>query len=60
VVDVVVPLSMLMGLSQLPGELVGWGPVLAEITRAVAAQQTDAQWRFSVTNQLGELATTAC
>jgi hypothetical protein len=55
VVDLVVPLSMLMGLSQLPGELVGWGPVIAEIARAVAAQHTDAQWRFSVTNRFGEL-----
>jgi hypothetical protein len=54
-VEVQVPLATLMGLSENPGELAGFGPVVADIARQVAAQQADATWRFSITNTLGEV-----
>jgi len=36
VVDLQVPLATLAGLSEAPGEIPGWGPVLADIARQVA------------------------
>lgn len=56
VVDLQVPLVTLLRLAELPGELGGWGPVIADIARQVATKQTDGTWRFSVYDQLGELA----
>ncbi|WP_281901501.1 DUF222 domain-containing protein, partial [Phytohabitans aurantiacus] len=47
-VELTVPLSTLMGLTELPGELAGWGPVIADIARQVAAQQRRSRWRFTV------------
>lgn len=56
VVELTVPLSSLAGWSQAPGELAGWGPVIADVARQVATQQRDAQWRFSVYDEgTGEL-----
>jgi hypothetical protein len=55
VVELLVPLTTLLRLTDLPGELQGFGPVVADIARQVAEQSTDAQWRFSVYNRLGEL-----
>jgi hypothetical protein len=43
-----VPLSTLTGLTELPGELAGWGPVIADIARQVAEQQRRGRWRFTV------------
>jgi hypothetical protein len=54
-VELLLPLSTALGHDHLPGELVGWGPVLADIARHVAAEQTDAQWRYSAYNRIGEL-----
>ncbi|BCB76776.1 HNH endonuclease signature motif containing protein [Phytohabitans flavus] len=54
-VELVVPLSTLMGLSEQPGEINGWGPVVAEIARKVADGQRDGSWRFSVTDGGGVL-----
>ncbi|MPZ26739.1 MAG: DUF222 domain-containing protein [Micromonosporaceae bacterium] len=56
VVDLQVPLVTLLRLAELPGELGGWGPVIADIARQIVAKQTDGTWRFSVYDQLGELA----
>lgn len=56
VVELQVPLATLVGLSRLPGELAGWGPVIADLAAQVTAQMHQAQWRFSVYNRLGELA----
>ncbi len=50
VIELTVPLTTLMGLSEEPGELAGWGPIAAEIARRTAAQQRCATWRFRVTN----------
>jgi hypothetical protein len=56
VIDLQVPLTTLMGLTRLPGEVAGWGPVISEIATQVAREQTDATWRYSVYNSFGELA----
>jgi hypothetical protein len=56
VIELQVPLTTLLGLAEHPGDLGGWGPVVADIARQVVAQQADATWRFSVYDQLGELA----
>jgi hypothetical protein len=51
VVELTVPLTTLIGLSEQPGELAGFGPVIADIARQVAAAQPDtATWRFAVTD----------
>jgi hypothetical protein len=55
VVELQVPLTTLMRLTDAPGELAGFGPVVADIARQVVAQQQDATWRFSITNTLGEV-----
>jgi uncharacterized protein DUF222 len=56
VVELQVPLTTLLGLSQLPGELGGWAPVVADIARQVAAQQHQSTWRWSAYDRFGELA----
>jgi hypothetical protein len=48
VVDIVVPLETLTGLADHPGELSGYGPVIADIARQVAADQHDAEWRYTI------------
>jgi hypothetical protein len=55
VVELQVPLTTLMGLSDFPGELAGFGPVIADIARQVAAEEADATWRFSVYDRAGRL-----
>lgn len=50
VIDVQVDLETLMRLNDDPGELAGYGPVIADIARDVAEQQTAAEWRFTVTD----------
>lgn len=49
-VDIRVDLDTLTGLSDTPGELGGYGPVIADITRQVAEQQERAKWRYTVTD----------
>jgi len=55
VIDIQIPLTTLLGLADFPGDLAGFGPVIADIARQVVAEQPDATWRFSVYDQLGEL-----
>ena len=55
VVELLLPVSTATGLDDLPGELAGWGPVLADIARQISEQQRDGQWRFSAYGRLGEL-----
>jgi hypothetical protein len=50
VVDIHVDLDTLTRLADHPGELAGYGPVIADIARRVAEQQTRAEWRFTVTD----------
>jgi len=50
VVDIRVDLTTLAGLNNQPGELGGYGPVIADIARQVAEDQTDQSWRYTITD----------
>ena len=50
VVDIHVDLTTLARLSEDPGELAGYGPVIADIARQVAENQPGAEWRWTLTN----------
>ena len=49
-VDLHVDLDTLAGLAEHPGELAGYGPVIADIARQITNQQHDAEWRYTVTH----------
>jgi len=49
-VDIHVDLETLTRLIDDPGELAGYGPVIADIARKVAEQQQNAEWRWTVTH----------
>ncbi|HJQ44472.1 MAG TPA: DUF222 domain-containing protein [Jatrophihabitantaceae bacterium] len=53
-VGVTVPLDTVLGLSDAPGELAGYGPILASVSRQLAADET-ATLRRLVTDELGKL-----
>jgi hypothetical protein len=55
VVDLHMSLDTLMGLDELPAELAGFGPLLADIARQVVAQRPDLQLRYSVYDGLDAL-----
>jgi hypothetical protein len=50
VVDIHVDLDTLARLADHPGELAGYGPVVADIARQVAEHQARAEWRFQATD----------
>lgn len=50
VVDIRVDLETLTELSDAPGELAGYGPVIADIARRVARAQANGRWRFTITD----------
>lgn len=50
VVDLHIDLTTLMELDERPGELAGFGPLIADIARRVAEHQTRSQWRYTVTD----------
>lgn len=50
VVDLHVDLDTLAGLTEHPGELAGYGPVVADIARQVATEQEHAEWRYTITD----------
>jgi hypothetical protein len=54
VVELTIPLATAAGMGDEPGELAGYGPVVADVARQIAALRHDAEWRFSVTDK-GEL-----
>lgn len=59
VVELSVPLSTLIEMSQAPGHIAGYGPVIADICRQITAESTQAQWRYSIYDDLisdGQLA----
>ncbi|HET9202493.1 MAG TPA: HNH endonuclease signature motif containing protein, partial [Acidimicrobiia bacterium] len=60
IVDIRAPLTTLLGLTEDPGEIPGWGPVIADITRQIVANSHDSEWRIAVThhNQLLDVITT--
>jgi hypothetical protein len=48
-----VRLSTLLGRDRFPGELVGWGPVHAELACHLAGDLSAGQWRFVITDEAG-------
>jgi hypothetical protein len=50
VVHMTVDLDTLTGLTEHPGDLNGFTPVIADIARHIAEDQTDSEWRYTVTN----------
>jgi hypothetical protein len=50
VVHMTVDLDTLTGLTEHPGDLNGFTPVIADIARQVANHQPDAEWRYTITN----------
>ncbi|HIE21408.1 MAG TPA: DUF222 domain-containing protein, partial [Acidimicrobiia bacterium] len=50
VVDIRVDLETLAGLTEAPGEIPGFGPVLADITRQIASEH-GTQWQITLTHQ---------
>jgi len=56
IVDVRVDLDTLTALADHPGELAGYGPVVADIARQVADGNADAEWHYAVTDtQTGQI-----
>ncbi len=51
VVDIRVDLTTLAGLSENPGEIPGWGPVISDIARQAA--EPEKQWQVTVTDSGG-------
>ena len=49
-VDIRVDLKTLARLADDPGELAGYGPVIADIARRVTEQQPGAEWRWTLTH----------
>jgi hypothetical protein len=49
-VELRVDLETLSGLCEAPGELMGFGPVIADIARQVTREQTHCQWSFVVSD----------
>ncbi len=47
-VDIVVDLGTLVGLNDAPGEIPGFGPVVAEIARNVVDRQHGAKWDYTI------------
>lgn len=49
-VEITVGLDTLAALSEEPGDLSGYGPVIADIARQVAEASIDGEWRFTITD----------
>jgi hypothetical protein len=52
VLELAAPLSTLIGLSRAPGNLAGWGPVIADILRRIVAEDPTLRWRYSIYDDL--------
>jgi hypothetical protein len=50
VVHMTVDLDTLAGLSEHPGELNGFAPIISDIAKQIAEDQPDAEWRYTVTD----------
>jgi hypothetical protein len=55
VIDLQMSLDTLMGLDDLPAELAGFGPLLADIARQIVAERPDLQLRYSVYDEIDAL-----
>jgi hypothetical protein len=49
-IDIHVDLKTLAELSDAPGDLAGFGPVIADIARQVTEHQQQAEWRYTITD----------
>lgn len=49
-VDIRVDLATLIGLDDVPGDLAGYGPVVADLLRQISTEQHGAEWRAAVTH----------
>ncbi len=58
-VDITVDLRTLLELSDRPGDLGAYGPVVAEMARPVVDRQTDCRWLATVTDDRGDPLTVA-
>ena len=56
-VDLVITFETLVGLSDAPADLPGFGPLLAEMARKTALANRDGEWRFTVVDNGQPLAT---
>jgi hypothetical protein len=59
VLELTAPLSALIGLSQAPGLVAGYGPVIADVVRQIVAEDPSLRWRYSIYDDLdgdGQLA----
>jgi hypothetical protein len=52
-VDIICDLKTLAGLADHPGDLAGYGPVIADIARRIAKENADGEWRFTCTDDAG-------
>ncbi len=50
IVELRVDLETLAGLSEAPGDLAGFGPVVADVARRIADSQHGSEWRWTVTH----------
>jgi hypothetical protein len=53
-VEIVCDLETLAGLADDPGELSGYGPVIADIARQVARRQRNGDWRYTMVDDSGQ------
>jgi Domain of unknown function (DUF222) len=51
VVDIRADLSTLLGFDDNPGEIPGWGPVIADVLRQIIDESHDGDWRFGIYDQ---------
>lgn len=47
-IDIRVPLTTLTGETQTPGEIPGWGPVLADTARQIVADNQNGHWKITI------------
>jgi len=57
-VDIRVDMVTLTGADDNPAEIPGFGPVIADIARKVVQEQKDAEWRYSVVDENGQIVST--
>jgi len=53
-VEIVCDLATLTELADHPGELSGYGPVIADIARQIALRQQESDWRYTMVDETGQ------
>jgi hypothetical protein len=53
-VEIVCDLTTLTEFASNPGELSGYGPVVADIARQIARRQIDSDWRYTLVDETGQ------